>query len=1011
MTDVVQDNQQRQDFEKRVNEFLPLDIHPHIRKRYTTLMERASLYDFGCLESDIVALDTETTGLSHKNDQLTQIAAVKLEEGSVADEFTTFVNPSRPIPHNIEKLTNIYSVDVEHAPTPQTAVARLADFVELDPILAHNASFDRAFIEAAQNDTCVSDTWIDTLALSRIAFPALTSHKLQDLAYIFGCESVTHRANDDCTALAGVWHYILTGVCDIPQGVLTTLVEAHNEVNWPYRFIFSYILHEVLPENSDAPFVYSLAVENTSVGMSNTGTISEIRRDLFNTHTYTFQAEHANQDKTVDETQTKHDFSSTGCVAQMFLSQNYEVRPTQQEMAVRVTSLQNSGQCGVLEVGTGVGKSLAYLLPSVSRAVQNDIQIGVATKTNALAEQLVKKELPHLHAVYPKDFSYLIVKGAEHYPYLEGIDTLMREEFDISQFKDIRFSSSKIKAEILTTAALIYSACCELVDVDVDSLGIRWNMIPKGDFVASHHTGSSRTLSTCAPHYMLSELRERTQHAHLVVTNHALLATDIALGHVLFPLVSNWIVDEAHGFADQVRDQWAQELSQDAFYDLFYTLGGIKTGLLGDAFSSSSNSEQQPLLQKLISKAAVLVARLHVKNEGLFDCLNAVTLDDRYRFSRGTHTHMIQRVDNSIVSQDAWNAFLDKMSEFAKTFDTLEAVLTQLCKVISSEASQHRDSDFKRVCAYVASYLEVMTRLTQGSEDGFVYTVERVKQKKAYQTYLKETCLDIGKRLYTDWYLDAQSVLYTSATLSIEQSFEYFNHLVGLDRLNSDRVETKTLPSPFDYESHMGVIVPNNLVLPQHEKYIQCLSNLLFDIHVAMNGSVLTLFTNRREMEAVSSKLVPHLESHGLTLLEQLPTTSAQQIMRGFKKDTTTSLVALKSFWEGVDAPGDTLRCVVIPRLPFLPPTDPIVEALTERDSSTWWNYVLPRAITEVRQAAGRLIRSQHDSGLVIIADTRVLSKAYGKHVLHALPNVHHQEISCENMKSYIQMWRKAHEE
>ena len=101
MTDVEQDNQQRQDFEKRVNEFLPMDIHPHIRKRYTTLMERASLYDFGCLESDIVALDTETTGLSHKNDQLTQIAAVKLEEGSVVDEFTTFVNPSRPIPHNI----------------------------------------------------------------------------------------------------------------------------------------------------------------------------------------------------------------------------------------------------------------------------------------------------------------------------------------------------------------------------------------------------------------------------------------------------------------------------------------------------------------------------------------------------------------------------------------------------------------------------------------------------------------------------------------------------------------------------------------------------------------------------------------------------------------------------------------------------------------------------------------------------------------------------------------------
>ena len=192
-------------------------------ERYATLAERAQNRSFGLIEEDVIVLDTEATGLSVQDNKLIEIAAARLRGREIVERFDTFVHPGVPIPAEIVQLTGITDADVMHAPSPEEAVAALEEFVGGCPVIAHNANFDRSFIESVKGGVRVSDIWIDSLALSRIALPRLASHKLATLADLFGCSSVSHRAIDDVEALCGVWRILLTALTDLPRGLMRRL--------------------------------------------------------------------------------------------------------------------------------------------------------------------------------------------------------------------------------------------------------------------------------------------------------------------------------------------------------------------------------------------------------------------------------------------------------------------------------------------------------------------------------------------------------------------------------------------------------------------------------------------------------------------------------------------------------------------------------------------------------------------------------------------------------------------
>ena len=252
------------------------------------------------------------------------------------------------------------------------------------------------------------------------------------------------------------------------------------------------------------------------------------------------------------------------------------------------------------------------------------------------------------------------------------------------------------------------------------------------------------------------------------------------------------------------------------------------------------------------------------------------------------------------------------------------------------------------------------------------------------------------------------SVSYTSATMAVGQKFDHFNHAVGLDHLPAQKYATMQFESSFDYEGHMSVVVARNMPAPTDGNYLVALEDLLFEVHRAMEGSVLTLFTNRREMEQVHRALRPRLQQIGLDVACQERGSSPRRLRERFMADEQLSLFALKSFWEGFDASGDTLRCVVIPRLPFASPRDPLVCERELREQRSWWRYSLPEAVLSVKQAAGRLIRSSTDTGVLVLADSRICTKRYGQTFLRALPSSNVSMLECENVGRYIGLWRAS---
>ena len=251
---------------------------------------------------------------------------------------------------------------------------------------------------------------------------------------------------------------------------------------------------------------------------------------------------------------------------------------------------------------------------------------------------------------------------------------------------------------------------------------------------------------------------------------------------------------------------------------------------------------------------------------------------------------------------------------------------------------------------------------------------------------------------------------FTSATVTVSNSFDHFNHSVGLDRLPKGSFSCVQLESSYNFQENMAVVVAGDIPDPRdRDAYLVAMENLLVDVHMAMGGSTLTLFTNRRDMEDLYGRVEPRLSRQGLELACQLRGTSVKRLRDRFLSEESSSLFALKAFWEGFDASGATLRCVVIPKLPFANPTEPLSCERNVREERAWAKYSLPDAVLEVKQAAGRLIRTSTDRGVLVLADSRLLSKGYGKKFLSSLPS-QFQRIDAEQVGRYIKLWRASHE-
>ncbi len=480
-------------------------------------------------------------------------------------------------------------------------------------------------------------------------------------------------------------------------------------------------------------------------------------------------------------------------------------------------------------------------------------------------------------------------------------------------------------------------------------------------------------------------MRRRAASANVVVTNHALLFRDVVAQGGILPPIRHWIVDEAHSAESEARKQLTSGASH---VELSAVLGGLASkgrgGLLENLRRTLRGADTASAVSA-IARMEDQVARCSTISDSLFDFVK-----DLAPLAGGSEYDSAQLwLTEETRETGPWGTVSSTGSSLAKRLESLIAdgrELMTLLEELGGDFTEGR-ADLVGLLSRLAEQHAGLVAVLDGEDEGLVYsaTLDRRRDRDAEKLVAER--LDVGEVLVDDLYPRVHSVVFTSATIATGESFEHFARAVGLDRVACESWRSLRLASSYDFERQMAAFVPTDMSLPAERGYLADLERLLEDVHVAMGGSVLTLFTNRRDMEHLHAILEPRLERAGIALLCQKRGTSAKRLRDEFLADERLSLFALKSFWEGFDAKGDTLRCVVVPKLPFGRPTDPLAQERERREGrQAWSRYTLPEAVLELKQAAGRLIRSRTDVGCLVIADARVIAKSYGREFIAALP-------------------------
>ena len=1065
-----QEKRTTNELESFISDGTPQDV----RERYASLPEIAAETDFGELDRNLVVIDTEATGVSYRHDELTQIAAARVECGVVVDRFVTFVNPGKSIPEDVVHLTDIHDEDVADAPSPSEALESLVDFVGDAKIVAHNVEFDKTFTTRHPSGyPLLENTWIDSLDLARITVPRLTSHRLLDLVRAFDAPLSTHRADADVTATCAVFRILLAGVATMPPSLVCQIAKMAAPEQWSTQAVFAYFARvyeraarrtseesvwgegspDVSPLGDYVPAsAFPVTLDERAKGTSALDlefSLRDLRKariqklDDGEKRRSKEDAEEIARDPSralsfPSKEEMGQAFSSTGLVGELY--EDYEPRDEQRQMAQAVAGAFASSENLMVEAGTGVGKSMAYLVPSALTAQANNITVGIATKTNALLDQLVYHELPALadamQAECPGEprLSYAPLKGYAHYPCLRRIEGLVEDGPRMTMV------AGKEQSQAPALAALL--SFVEQSDYDdLDGLKMDYRAIPKRSIT----TSSRDCLRNKCPYFNASCFvrgsRKRAESSDIVVTNHSLLFCDLAADGGLLPPIRYWTVDEAHGAEDEARRAFsitldAEEIislanrvdGKDASRNVFARAerkateplgrkmtesGGMLAGSQAEVGAESADDSPAPLDGLTLFYALTSKARSAGASYGEAARAFVASLKDLLFFDTNKHNKNYENVEIWINDDVRGSATFRNITSLGKQMTDAAEKLASACQEIVGfledvEGAEQAQRDIAVVAYELKDQINAVSIILENPSEAYAYSATLSRKKDRVAEKLEALLVYVGDQLNETLYARTHSVVFTSATLTVDGSFEAIEGALGLNATEFSSSRSCKLDSSFDFDSQMTIYIVSDMPEPNTPFYLDALEDLLVAVHRAEGGRMLTLFTNRREMERCYDAVQPQLKADGLRLVCQRWGVSTKGLRDDFKKDDSLSLFALKSFWEGFDVPGAPLKGVIIPKLPFSKPTDPLSCERSLRDDQAWRHYVLPEAVLETRQAAGRLIRKADDSGVLILADRRLLTKSYGKSFLDSMPSRTIKVMSADEVAAELARRRNA---
>ncbi len=666
---------------------------------------------------------------------------------------------------------------------------------------------------------------------------------------------------------------------------------------------------------------------------------------------------------------------------------DYEFRSEQLEMVSSIEEGLNSGTKVLIEAGTGTGKTLAYLIPAIEWAILNKKRVVVSTNTINLQEQLIQKDLPLVKRILEKNFNYYLVKGRGNYVCIRKMKNIRLENIDELNEERKNILTSVINWAVRTNTG-------DKNELNFEPPYAVW------EFVNSESDMCLKSKCPYRDKCFFNKARKSLVDADVLVANHHIYfadleirkATGFSTSYSILPDYDVAIFDEAHNIEGIARDYFSYKVSKYSFNKFMHNVynykgerkgkGGAIPRVLGFLRENGLVREEMTALQSFFD------ARLGPLHKSVYEKGNDFFAIFITYFKEHTDKgdNKVRMREDNLNNDIAWkNTVLKRYkllkSEYIAYYKLMKEFL-ELVEDTDIDDDNGLFSDLRTYTDRLSAFFKDFETIIKLDMPDYVYWTE-INTRYA-NAVISATPLQITNELQENLYNKMDNIVFTSATLAIEDNFNYFKKSIGI----SEEIIEKIINSPFDYKKQMQVLIPSDIKTPAAGDFIASIKEFLIQICNHTKGNIFLLFTSYSTMRYTYNLLKKQLAKNGydLYLQGELP---RHKLLELYRLSEHPVLFGTDSFWEGVDVKGEKLKSVVIIKLPFKVPTEPVVEAIIENISKNGGNpfmeYQVPEALIKFKQGIGRLIRSKTDTGYLSILDTRILTKFYGKKFLEIL--------------------------
>ena len=687
----------------------------------------------------------------------------------------------------------------------------------------------------------------------------------------------------------------------------------------------------------------------------------------------------------LEDIDIKNYFSKDGILAKEI--KGFEYRQEQEEMAQYIQEAINEDKKIIVEAGTGTGKTLAYLIPAIKWAVANKKKVIIATNTINLQEQLLLKDIPLAKSIIKDEFSYVLVKGRNNYVCKRLFNELALgknidiETFSIEAREQIEYilkwgnkTKTGDKAELPFE---VYPDVWELVQSTTElCLGKKCPYRKECFYMKTRMEKMEADILISNHHVFFADLNVRAE-------------TDFDSEYLILPRYDMVIFDEAHNIESVARSYFSVEVSKISFTRLLNRIYQRKNKRKKEKSAlirvedtvDEKNLEDSEQYIYLLNTLKEEISILQNIGDEYFDEIRKI-------YETNTEAPIKKSLNNFEMTK---SRFLENLREKKDIFQSKLIDFLNLMMIFNNVIDEEKDKNpevinFNNHLKMFKAYIDSFKFINSFEDDNYIYWLD-INSKRT-NVVLTATPLNIAQKLSTVLFDNLDRLVFASATIVVNGSFDYFKKSLGLDE--EDCIEA-IIKSPFDYNEQMSVYIPSDIQDSENiNAFVSDASRFILNILLKTNGKAFILFTSYTMLNQIYYSISKKLKDKGFEVFLH-GDKPRSQLIKEFKEAENPILFGTTSFWEGVDVQGENLSNVIITKLPFLVPTDPVVSAISkkieENGGNSFTDFQLPEAIIKFKQGVGRLIRKKTDSGNIFILDNRILKKRYGSLFINALPS------------------------